>query len=90
MAQVFQYPYVCVCARARACVKIYIIDAPSGKRKKDQKNDGVDNLKPSARWPTQAQSYGLALEACASRRRSKMRLAAINTSRADFGSWGMS
>jgi hypothetical protein len=38
----------------------------------------------------QRHGHGPALEACASRRRSKMRPSTVKTSRADFRSWGLS
>jgi hypothetical protein len=46
----------------RVCVKMYITVVPRGKRKKEWKNDGADNLKPRAWWPCQAQSQVLQKE----------------------------
>jgi hypothetical protein len=69
---------------------MYITVALRGKRKKECKNYGVDNLKPWAHRPNQAQSHKPALEACTSHRCSKMRPAVIKTSQANFRSWGMS
>jgi hypothetical protein len=72
-------------------VKIYITTVvPGGKRKKERKNGEADNPKLWTRRSVQAQSHRLAPEACASRRCSKMRQAAIKTSRADFKTWEMS
>jgi hypothetical protein len=50
----------------------------------------VDDPKPWARQPAQAQSHRLVLEASASCRCSKTGSATSKTFRADFGSWGMS
>jgi hypothetical protein len=44
-------------------VKIYIIVALRGKRKKERKNGEAYNLKPRTQWPAQAQSHGLVPEA---------------------------
>jgi hypothetical protein len=80
MAQVFQYPYiyvyVCVC----------VIVASRGKGEEERKNDRADNPKTRVWQLTQAQSHRPAPKTCASHRCSKMRPAAIKTSRADFRS----
>jgi hypothetical protein len=80
-----------------ACVYIYIymfkcILQPfrGAKEKGKWKGDGADDPKPRARWPALSQSHEPVLEASSSCRTSKMRPAASKTSRADFGSWGMS
>jgi hypothetical protein len=88
--QVFQCPYKYIYIYMYMYMKMYITVAQRGKRKKERKNGGVDSPKTWTRRPTQALSHGPAPEASTSRRCSKMRLAAIKTSRADFRSWGLS
>jgi hypothetical protein len=60
------------------------------KEKGKRKGDGADDPKPRTWQLARAQSDRPVPEASASRRCSKMRLATGKTSRADFGSWGMS
>jgi hypothetical protein len=60
------------------------------KEKRKWKGDEADDSKPLAWWSAQTQSYGLALEASASCRCFKMRLAIGKTSRTDFRNWGIS
>jgi hypothetical protein len=69
------------------CVNLYISVTPKYENK--SKRGGVDSLGPWARRSAQTQSHGPVSEACASRRRSKRRLATIKISWADFRSWGI-
>jgi hypothetical protein len=63
---------------------------PFRRARKKRKIDGVDDPKSRMRQPSQPQSNRMAPDASASCKRFKMRSATSKTSRANFGSWGMS